>query len=81
MIPIFAFVVTSAIIQSVGLLTFSLIVGALAFVCGLVVTAAYTIQLQYATWTFLYRRLGEGGVVPKLHRVVRNITGFFVMAK
>ncbi|MCI0479545.1 hypothetical protein L0Y59_03290, partial [Candidatus Uhrbacteria bacterium] len=77
MIPVFAFIVTSAILQSVPLFTFSLVVGSLLFVCGAVVAAAFTVQLQYATWTYLYRALGEGGVVPKIHRVVRGITGFF----
>lgn len=32
---------------------------------------AFKTQLQFATWTLLYRRLGEGGVLPKLHRVLR----------
>ena len=35
---------------------------------GLVVT------FQYAIWTLMYRRFGEGGVVPKLHRLFRHLT-------
>lgn len=81
MIPIFAFIVTSALMQSVGLFTFSLLIGTLIFVVGAVVAAAFTVQLQYATWTHLFRALGEGGVVPKIHRVVRNLTGFFSIKK
>ncbi|MBU2613550.1 hypothetical protein KJ925_03805 [Patescibacteria group bacterium] len=81
MIPIFAFIVTSALIQSIGLFTFSLVIGTLIFVCGAVVAAAFTVQLQYATWTHLYKALGEGGVVPKIHRVVRSLTGFFGIKK
>lgn len=77
MVPIFVFVATSVMVQSVSLFTASMILGAVVFTMGLLVAAAFTIQLQYATWTYLYRRLGEGGVVPKIHRLVRNVTGFF----
>jgi len=38
---------------------------------------AFKTQLQFATWTFLYRRLGEGGVLPKLHRVLRAAFGTY----
>jgi len=78
MIPVFAFVVTSAMIQSVGLFTFSLILGVVIFLVMLLVAAAFTIVLQYATWTYMYRKLGEGGVVPKIHRMVNNATRFMM---
>jgi len=32
----------------------------------------FTVHVHYASWTLLYRRLGEGGVVPKLHRMIRS---------
>lgn len=78
MIPVFAFVVTSAMIQSVGLFTFSLILGVVIFLVMLLVAAAFTIVLQYATWSYMYRKLGEGGVVPKIHRMVHNATRFLM---
>ncbi|MBD3251987.1 hypothetical protein GF380_06100 [Candidatus Uhrbacteria bacterium] len=31
----------------------------------------YTVQLHYTTWTLMFRKLGEGGVLPKLHRLTR----------
>jgi hypothetical protein len=31
----------------------------------------YIVQLHYTTWTLMYRKLGEGGVLPKLHRIAR----------
>lgn len=77
MIPVIVFFLAAAIIQSNILFMFSLAVGTLVFCAGLVLTAAFTIQLQYATWIHLYRKLSEGGIVPKLHRLVQNITGFF----
>jgi hypothetical protein len=39
----------------------------------------YLVTLQYATWTLLYQRLGEGGALPKVHRWVRQfVHGFHV---
>ncbi|MBU0540411.1 hypothetical protein KKF59_00250 [Patescibacteria group bacterium] len=77
LIPLFVIVMASAALQSITLFTLGLIVASVIFISGAVCAAAFTIQLQYATWTYMYRRLGEGGVIPKIHRVVRNLTGFF----
>lgn len=77
MIPSFILVLTAAVVQSTALFSMALLLGTLITIAGLIAAAAFTIQLQYATWTYLYRRLGEGGVVPKLHRIVRNLTGVF----
>lgn len=77
MIPLFAMTLLAAAAGSVSLFSLSLAVAAIAFVLGLIFTACFTIHLQYATWTYLYRRLGEGGVMPKLHRLFRSATGFF----
>ncbi len=32
----------------------------------------YLVQLHYTAWTLMYRKLGEGGVLPKLHRIARQ---------
>ncbi|MBU1032953.1 MAG: hypothetical protein ABII13_00565 [Patescibacteria group bacterium] len=77
MIPVLVFFIAAAIIQSSTLFAISVIIGLVIFFLGTLAAAAFTIQLQYATWTYLYRKLGEGGVVPKLHRIIRNATGFF----
>lgn len=77
LIPAFIMVMAAAIMQSGSLFVVAMIVGALIFVCALLTAAAFTIQLQYATWTYLYRRLGEGGVLPKLHRIARSLTGHY----
>lgn len=76
-LPLLFLIFASALASSQSLLAFSMIVGSIVFVVGLIAAAAFTIQLQYATWTYLYRRLGEGGVVPKLHRIFRGLFGFF----
>lgn len=35
----------------------------------------FAVTFQYATWTMVFRKFGEGGVSPKLHRLFRNLTG------
>lgn len=76
-LPLFFLIFTSAVASSESMLAFGLIVGSMVFIVGLVLAAAFTVQLQYATWTYLYRRLGEGGAIPKLHRIFRGLFGFF----
>ena len=34
----------------------------------------FTVTFQYALWTLMFRKFGEGGVVPKLHRIFRLLT-------
>lgn len=77
LIPAFVLLITALIIPSNGLLALAIVIGSLFFGSALIIAAAFTIQLQYATWTYLYRRLGEGGVVPKIHRLIRNVSGYF----
>lgn len=40
----------------------------------LVVFTGFTVTFQYALWTLMYRKFGEGGVLPKLHRLFRFAT-------
>jgi hypothetical protein len=50
-------------------------VGLAVYALGVAVLSAFLTQLQYGAWTYLYRRIGEGGVVPKLHRWFRAVFG------
>ncbi|MFA5935596.1 MAG: hypothetical protein WC787_01960 [Patescibacteria group bacterium] len=77
MVPIFLLALIASAVQSSAIIGIAFVVGSLTLVIGLLGAAAFTIQLQYATWTYLFRRLGEGGVVPKLHRLAHSMTGFF----
>jgi hypothetical protein len=40
----------------------------------LVFFTGFTVTFQYALWTLMFRKFGEGGVVPKLHRIFRLVT-------
>ncbi|MCR4279028.1 MAG: hypothetical protein NUV81_03985, partial [bacterium] len=75
MLPVFVFIVSATILHSTVFLTFAVLFGLIVLFGGLFALSAFTIQFQYATWVSLYRKLGEGGVVPKLHRLFRNVTG------
>lgn len=77
MLPVLLLVMIASALQSGAIVGIAFTVGALTLVLGIIAAAAFSIQLQYATWTYLFRRLGEGGVLPKLHRVARSLTGFF----
>ncbi len=73
-LPFVTAMFTAALIQSDSLFYGGLAAGVITFF-GLIFSAAgFTTHLKYAVWTYLYRRLGEGGVIPKLHRIVRQFT-------
>ncbi len=74
-VPAIIFFVSAAVTNSIVFLGLAVTFGVLLFVGGLFALTAFTVQFQYATWTLLYRRLGEGGVVPKLHRIFRDLSG------
>lgn len=73
MIPLFAAVISAAVVQSPGLLYGTMGVALGLFAIAMFSATAFVTHLQYATWTILYRRLGEGGVLPKIHRLARTI--------
>lgn len=75
MIPFFGAAIFAGALHSNALLAATLGVLFAFFLCTLFVLASSVIQFQYAAWTYLYRRLGEGGAVPKLHRWIRALSG------
>lgn len=77
LVPMFAAVVSAALLQSEILLYGAMGLGLALFFIGIFVVTSFLTQFQYATWTFLYRKLGEGGVLPKLHRWARAIAGTY----
>jgi len=77
MIPLFAAVIAASVLQSQAMLQAIMGIGLAAFIFSLFAATAFTTLLQYSTWTYLYRRLGEGGVLPKLHRFVRMLSGSY----
>lgn len=74
-IPILATVLAAGLLQSMTLLYGAMGLGLALLIVSAFVATAFVTHVQYASWTFIYRRLGEGGVLPKLHRLARLITG------
>ncbi len=35
-------------------------------------TTGFSVAFQYATWTMMFHKFGEGGAIPKLHRIIRR---------
>ena len=78
-IPLFIILMAGTILGITSLLSAALYVGITAFIVAILLIAAYLVTLQYATWTLLYQRLGEGGALPKVHRWFRQLVhGFHV---
>jgi hypothetical protein len=75
MVPLFAAILAAMYLRSPGLLYGAMGLGFAVFVIGTVAASAFLTQLQYAAWTILFRKIGEGGVLPKLHRWIRDISG------
>jgi len=75
--PFLLAMVTAAVIQSPVLYFGAMVLALLVMLAVFATATAMLSQLQYATWTFLYRKIGEGGVVPKIHRMVRTLFGHY----
>ena len=76
------FILTSAVVMhSYALYIFFIVLSWVAYTLCIFSIAAFIVQLQYATWILLYRKMGEGGIVAKLHRVYRDITGTYRIPK
>ena len=75
LVPVFAAMIAAAVAHSTGLFYGVIGCGVALVFCGLLAFAAFLTQLQYATWTHLYRRLGEGDVIPKIKRWFQSLFG------
>lgn len=74
-VPLIAALIAATASGSMAIFATVLGVGLALLLLALLSVASFLTQLQYATWTFLYRRIGEGGTLPKIHRWVRNLFG------
>ena len=73
-IAFFVLLAIVSILNLAPLATAVLVLGTIVFLCVSCAILGWTVALQYAAWTILYRRLGEGGAIPKIHRWVRHLT-------
>lgn len=75
LVPVVMMSVVAIAWQSLALFVSAMAIGLILSVALILAALAFLTQLQYATWSLLYRRIGEHGVVPKLHRFVRDLIG------
>jgi hypothetical protein len=68
LLPLLLLALTAITLQSATMLGFSFTIGTAFMLITMGCTLAFLTQFQYATWTYLYRRLGEGGALPKIQR-------------
>lgn len=73
-VPLFMLLILATVLQSKALLWLTLYTAVTLFVAVMLALGGCLIQLHYAAWTSLFRRFGEGGVIPKIHRWVRWLT-------
>lgn len=53
-------------------ISFGLFLGLI--IVSLTVLTGFLVTFQYAIWTLMFHKFGEGGVVPKIHRLIRSLT-------
>ncbi|MCC7356983.1 hypothetical protein IT408_00545 [Candidatus Uhrbacteria bacterium] len=80
-IPIVMAIITSIGLNSAGLYYSATSIGFFFMFLSFCTGIAFLTHFQYATWTYLYRRIGEGGAVAKLHRIYRQLTGRYSFEK
>lgn len=70
--PFIILIITSVALGSETLFFLTTITFILLFVGILLSVLGMTVLVQYAAWIYLYRIFGEGGFLPKVHRLVRS---------
>ena len=70
-IPFIIFLFISSMIGSGALFVFVTILFLAIYIAFLLAAVGFSVILQYATWTSMFRAFGEGGILPKLHRIAR----------
>ena len=74
-VPIFLVMVAAAMLSNPAVLYAAYLFGGALFIAIMFTTAAITVSFQYGVWHNLFLRLGEGGLSPKIHRLVRWFMG------
>ncbi len=67
-IPIVLVIMAAALLGQTGLVTLGWSVATILFFVIILTAGGFTVTFQFAAWHRLFLRLGEGGVVSKIHR-------------
>ncbi len=74
-VPIFLLQLGAALLNMNGLFMFANFIGTLLFFAVMLSAGAFNVSFQYRAWNLLYVRLGEGGAVAKINRILRSMLG------
>jgi hypothetical protein len=74
-LPLFLLQLGAALLNMDLLFVFANFLGTILFFIVMLSAGAFNVSFQYRAWNLLYVRLGEGGAVAKLHRVLRSMLG------
>ena len=71
-IPFGILLIVSALLKSGLLFACVSLFFVFAFILAVLAIFGFNVLLQYATWTIVFKKFGEGGVLPKIHRITRS---------
>ncbi|KAA0206398.1 hypothetical protein EDM68_02760 [Candidatus Uhrbacteria bacterium] len=74
-LPLFLLQLGAALMNFETLFVFANFLGSLLFFLVMLSAGAFNLSFQYRAWNLLFVRLGEGGAVAKMHRVLRGWLG------
>lgn len=63
----------SMLVGSGTLMLFTTLIFFALYAIFLGASVGFSILLHYATWTSMFRAFGEGGILPKIHRLTRSL--------
>lgn len=80
-IPLILVVLATLVLGQVFIVTLGISLATLLFFALFILAGAFTVTFQYAAWHLLFLKLGEGGLVAKLHRFSHWLTGVYKPSK
>lgn len=77
LIPLILVVVATLVLGQSLIVTIGISLGTILFFTLFIAAGVFTVTFQYAAWHLLFLKLGEGGLVAKLHRFSHWLTGSY----
>jgi len=76
-IPLVLIVIATLVLGQSFIVTIGLSLGTILFFILFILAGIFTVTFQYTAWHLLFLKLGEGGLVAKLHRFSHWLTGSY----
>lgn len=72
-LPLFLLQLGAALLNMDVLFVFANFLGTILFFLVMLSAGAFNVSFQYHAWNLLFVRLGEGGALAKIHRILRTL--------